>query len=123
MSILSISSRAFQRIFTNLQNLASTQKRTSPIKFDHLAEKSDQGSISNLSTKVVAASRTARTTEPEDVVGGADWFWDRFNWDGGGTVGGGAGGQSGHDGEDDWTWDRFDWDGVELRTRMNDNEQ
>ena len=36
-----------------LQNLASIQKRTSPIKFDHLAEKSEKGSISNLSTKVV----------------------------------------------------------------------
>ena len=35
-----------------LQNLASIQKRTSPIKFDHLAEKSEKGSISNLSTKV-----------------------------------------------------------------------
>ena len=34
-----------------LQNLASIQKRTSPIKFDHLAEKSDKGSMSNLSTK------------------------------------------------------------------------
>ena len=37
-----------------LQNLASIQKRTSPIKFAHLAEKSEKGSISNLSTKVVA---------------------------------------------------------------------
>ena len=35
-----------------LQNLASVQKRTSPIKFAHLAEKSENGSISNLSTKV-----------------------------------------------------------------------
>ena len=35
-----------------LQNLASIQKRTSPIKFAHLAEKSESGSISNLSTKV-----------------------------------------------------------------------
>ena len=35
-----------------LQNLASIQKRTSPIKFAHLAEKSEKGSISNLSTKV-----------------------------------------------------------------------
>ena len=35
-----------------LQNLASIQKRTSSVKFDHLAEKSDKGSISNLSTKV-----------------------------------------------------------------------
>ena len=35
-----------------LQNLASMQKRTSSIKFAHLAEKSGKGSISNLSTKV-----------------------------------------------------------------------
>ena len=35
-----------------LQNLASIQKRTSPTKFDHLAEKSEIGSTSNLSTKV-----------------------------------------------------------------------
>ena len=34
-----------------LQNLASIQKRTIPIKFAHLAEKSENGSISNLSTK------------------------------------------------------------------------
>ena len=34
-----------------LQNLASIQKRTSPTRFDHLAEKSDKGSMSNLSTK------------------------------------------------------------------------
>ena len=34
-----------------LQNLASIQKRTSPIKFAHLAEKSEKGSISNLSTR------------------------------------------------------------------------
>ena len=37
-----------------LQNLASIQKRTSPVKFAHLAEKSENGSISNLSTKVTA---------------------------------------------------------------------
>ena len=35
-----------------LQNLASIQKRTSPTKFDQLAEKSDEGSISNLSPKL-----------------------------------------------------------------------
>ena len=35
-----------------LQNLASIQKRTSPVKFAHMAEKSGKGSISNLSTKV-----------------------------------------------------------------------
>ena len=43
-----------------LQNLASIQKRTSPIKFAHLAEKSENGSISNLSTKRAAAARYAR---------------------------------------------------------------
>ena len=34
-----------------LQNLASIQERTSPVKFAHLAEKSGKGSISNLSSK------------------------------------------------------------------------
>ena len=38
-----------------LQNLASIQKRTSPVKFAHLAEKSGKGSISNLSTQVGSA--------------------------------------------------------------------
>ena len=38
-----------------LQNLASIQKRTSPIKFAHLAEESEKGSISNLSTKALAS--------------------------------------------------------------------
>ena len=38
----------------SFQNLASIQKRTSPIKFTHLSEKSENGSISNLSTKVAA---------------------------------------------------------------------
>ena len=37
-----------------LQALASIQKRTSPIRFDHLADKSEKGSISNLSTKAQA---------------------------------------------------------------------
>ena len=32
--------------------MASIQKRTSPLKFDYLAGKSENGSISNLSTKV-----------------------------------------------------------------------
>ena len=39
-----------------LQNLASIQKRTSPVKFAHLAEESDNGSVSNLSTKAHAGS-------------------------------------------------------------------
>ena len=44
-----------------LQNLASIQKRTSPIMFAHLVEKSEKGSISNLSTKPSAAERIPRT--------------------------------------------------------------
>ena len=36
-----------------LQNLASIQKKTSPVKFAHLAEKSGKGSMTNLSTKVL----------------------------------------------------------------------
>ena len=43
-----------------LQNLASIQKRTSPIKFAHLAEKSEKGSISNLSTKPWTGLTTSR---------------------------------------------------------------
>ena len=45
-----------------LQNLASIQRRTSPVKFAHFAEKSGKGSISNLSTKVPG---------PEDGAAGA----------------------------------------------------
>ena len=37
--------------------MASIQKRTSPVKFAHLAEKSGKGSISNLSTKVTTLDR------------------------------------------------------------------
>ena len=47
-----------------LQNLASIQKRTSPIKFAHLAEKSEEGSISNLSTKC----RTTRAAAPGQTL-------------------------------------------------------
>ena len=43
-----------------LQNLASIQKRTSPVKFAHLAKKSGKGSISNLSTKPRTAARDGR---------------------------------------------------------------
>ena len=46
-----------------LQNLASIQKRTSPIKFAHLAEKSENGSISNLSTKVAETEWRYRSSE------------------------------------------------------------
>ena len=43
-----------------LQNLASIQKRTSPLKFAHFAEKSEKGSISNLSTKAERAAEESR---------------------------------------------------------------
>ena len=46
-----------------LQNLASIQKRTSPVKFAHLADKSGKGSISNLSTK---AERPWRRAKPRN---------------------------------------------------------
>ena len=51
-----------------LQNLASIQKRTSPVKFVHLAEKSGKGSISNLSTKLRLGQRgeEARHDEVDD---------------------------------------------------------
>ena len=51
-----------------LQNLASIQKRMSPVKFAHLAEKSDKGSISNLSTKVQRAVSDARFDQAMGVV-------------------------------------------------------
>ena len=43
-----------------LQNLASIQKRTRPIKFAHLAEKSKNGSIPSLSTKDETAAAPVR---------------------------------------------------------------
>ena len=59
-----------------LQNLASIQKRTSPVKFAHLAEKSGKGSISNLSTKVPAAGgeplADGMQADPADAVPGVD---------------------------------------------------
>ena len=39
-----------------MQNLASIQKRTSLRKFVHLAEKSEKGLLSNLSTKAEGAA-------------------------------------------------------------------
>ena len=38
-----------------LQNFALIQPRTSPLKFDHLAEKSEKDSVSNLAPKVYSA--------------------------------------------------------------------
>ena len=55
-----------------LQKLASIQKRTSPVKFAHLAEKSEEGSISNLSTKIQAERRRVVRLRREELqaVGG-----------------------------------------------------
>ena len=50
-----------------LQNLASIQKGTSPVKFAHLAEKSEKGSISNLSTKVYNPSKHACQSVLADI--------------------------------------------------------
>ena len=52
-----------------LQNLASIQKKTSPTTFDHFAEKSDKGSISNLSTKARARAREPRKGGPGHPCG------------------------------------------------------
>ena len=49
-----------------LQNLASIQKRTSPTKFAYLAEKSEKGSISNLSTKVAGPRHPGSTWERQN---------------------------------------------------------
>ena len=51
----------------SLQRLVLIQKRTSPIKFAHLTEKSEKGSISNLSTK--AGSEDGQAGAVRDVQG------------------------------------------------------
>ena len=51
-----------------LQNFASIQKRTSPVKFAHLAEKSEKGSISNLSTKAAAKRKAEFSKELQELV-------------------------------------------------------
>ena len=53
-----------------LQNLASIQKRTSPVKSAHLAEKSGKGSISNLSTK--ASTRRSASSSAASPAGVRD---------------------------------------------------
>ena len=55
-----------------LQNLASIQKRTSPIKFAYLAEKSEKGSISNLSTKVPVGGSLRRPNAESAPMGAVD---------------------------------------------------
>ena len=54
-----------------LQNLASIQKRTSPIKFAHLAEESEKGSISNLSTKVGGVGKRCLSSGGRSAGGSA----------------------------------------------------
>ena len=61
-----------------LQNLASIQKRTSPVKFAHLAEKSGKGSISNLSTKVDTPPSARQGTMPACILGATFFFWSRL---------------------------------------------
>ena len=56
-----------------LEILASIQKRTSPLKFDHLAEKSDKGSISNLSTKVGTKIFVASDGSASIAAGAGRW--------------------------------------------------
>ena len=63
-----------------LQNLASIQKRTSPVKFDHLVEKSGKGSISNLSTKVTKAD-AAKKEALEEAKKKATGFADKLQQD------------------------------------------
>ena len=48
-----------------LQNLASIQKRTSPLKFAHFAEKSEYGSISNLSSKASTVAEDLASDQPD----------------------------------------------------------
>ena len=63
-----------------LQNLASIQKRTSPAKFAHLAEKSGKGSISNLSTEV----HTVDFRQPQNSPQGRDARFRFFGFPAGG---------------------------------------
>ena len=63
-----------------LQNLASIQRRTSPIKFAHLAEKSENGSISNLSTKDATASSRKRMTARPLLVWTPSWKQKPSAW-------------------------------------------
>ena len=53
-----------------LKNLASIQKRTSPIKFTHVAEKSESGSISNLSPKAEPRASSASELTPLGLASG-----------------------------------------------------
>ena len=67
-----------------LQNLASIQKRTSPTRFAHLAEKSGKGSISNPSTEVLAseiADLEAEIAEANEAMAKATKIREKENSD------------------------------------------
>ena len=68
-----------------LQNLASIRKRTSSVKFAHLAEKSGKGSVSNLSTKVADVDYCLEKEAKEfldDLGEDADALLESRNWEG-----------------------------------------
>ena len=52
------------------------QKRTSPVKFAHLAEKSGKGSISNLSSKVERLLGSAGDGATQDATAGTDAYYE-----------------------------------------------
>ena len=52
-----------------MQKKASIQKRTSPLKFDHLAAKSEKDSISNLSTKATSSVEKLGDEAGEEALG------------------------------------------------------
>ena len=67
-----------------LQKLASIQQRTSPMEFDHLAEKSEKGSISNPSTEVLAseiADLEAEIAEANEAMAKATKIREKENSD------------------------------------------
>ena len=59
------------------QKSALIQLRTSPLKFDDLAEKSEKSSVSNLSTKALAARHgsggAGRPVSPSRLRAGRGW--------------------------------------------------
>ena len=73
-----------------LQNLASMQRRTSPIKFAHLAEKSEYKSMSNLPTKAMAGvmivswkrkqKATQRPAKPQNHDSAGSTVQDLSGW-------------------------------------------
>ena len=63
-----------------LQKSVLIQKRTSPLEFAHLAEKSENGSISNLSTKVCHPCRARLRPRGGLPQGCAQDSWGKEAW-------------------------------------------